>query len=322
MQKMMEKTWQPGKPVSRGAAAYHDAVINASWHVENVSELIRVVQGKVKDKDIVVDFGAGTGGLSFYFLKTVKSNFRLWLVDNSAAWLGKAYEILGKNPHVEFFVLDKIDERYATLAETVGENIANHVVSANTFHLIQDLKSAFLGINAALRRGGSFAFQSGNIMREGRKKGVLMIDDTVKRVHEIALELIRTDVKYKIYWIGLDEKIENEDVQRKFVFPEPRRIEVYLKMLKNAGFDDIGTHHKLIKVKYKDWLDFLRVKRLQAGILPEVGGKEPSQQEEQDRDELITIASLKLFKELESNNPFADGKSFTAEWVYFTAIKI
>ena len=55
--------------------------------------------------------------------------------------------------------------------------------------------------------------------------------------------------------------------------------------------------------------------------MPEIGGKEPSPEEEQDRDELITMASNQLFKELENNNPFADEEGFTAEWVYITSTK-
>ena len=93
-------------------------------------------------------------------------------------------------------------------------------------------------------------------------------------------------------------------------------------MLKNAGFDYEEPQYKLIKISYKDWLDFLRVKRLQAGILPEIGGKEPSTEEEKDRDELITMASNKLFKELETQNPMADDKCFTTEWIYVSATKI
>ena len=40
----------------------------------------------------------------------------------------------------------------------------------------------------------------------------------------------------------------------------------------------------------------MRVRRLQAGILPEVGGKDATPQEERDRDDLITKAANILFK--------------------------
>lgn len=313
--------WHPDRPVSKGATAYHDAIINASWHIENVDELIRIAQEKIKDNDVVVDFGAGTGGSAFYFSKKIKTKFNLWLVDNSAAWLGKAYEILGNNSNVKFFLLGKDGGRYLTLADTVGEGVADHVVSANTFHLIPDLEGAFRGINAALKNGGSFAFQSGNIMRKGRKKGVLMIDDTIKRVHEIAIDLIQANSKFNDYWGLLDEKVKKEEEQRKFVFPEPRPVEFYINELNAAGFRHEKVSYKLIKVKYSDWLNFLRVKRLQAGILPEIGGKEPSPKEERDRDDLIKMASMQLFKELENSNPLADKERFTAEWVYIASTK-
>ena len=65
----------------------------------------------------------------------------------------------------------------------------------------------------------------------------------------------------------------------------------------------------------------MRVKRLQAGMLPEVGGIEPTPKEIQDRDELVTTASLELFNELKENNPLADDKSWQCEWAYVMGIK-
>lgn len=315
------KPWSPDRPVSRGATAYHNAVVNSSWHIENVNELARIVKDKIRDNDIVVDFGAGTGGSAIYLLKSIKSNFKLWLVDNSAAWLGKAYEILGNNQNVKCFLLEKTDERYTTLSETIGKGIANHVVSANTIHLIPDLGYAFSGIKDALKARGTFTFQSGNISRDGKEEGVLMIDDTVRRVHDISLEIVRANSKFAKYKKGLDDKIEAAAGQRKFVFPEPRNLKEYLNTLKSCGFSHEGIHFKLIKINYKDWLEFLRVKRLEAGILPEIGGKEPSLEEEQDRDNLITIAAKKLFEELKASNPLADSNGFIAEWVYIASVK-
>ena len=314
-------SWHPNKPVSKGATAYHDAVVNSSWHIENIEELIKIVRKKIKDGDVVVDFGAGTGGSAFYLLKNIKVNFNLWLVDNSAAWLGKAYEIFKTNPGIEYFLLEKIEDRYATLEETIGKEAADHVISANTVHLIPNLDCTFKGINAAMKPEGIFTFQSGNITRDGREEGILMIDDTIKRVHDIALGIVRTNNKFAKYRKELGKRIELEDSQRKFVFPEPKPIRNYLKMLKSAGFKNEEVSHKHIRIKYKDWLDFLRVKRLQAGILPEIGGKEASPEEEHDRDKLITAASNQLFDELKNENPFADDEGFTAEWVYVTAIK-
>ncbi len=315
------KSWHPDRPVSKGATAYHDAVVNTSWHIENISELIRIAKKKIRDHDIVVDFGAGTGGSAVYFLKNIDANFDLWLVDNSAAWLGKAYEIMQSNTNVKYFLLDKIGERYMTLAEVLGNEIADHVISANTFHLIPNLVDAFRGINAALKPKGTFTFQSGNIIRDGRDEGIMMIDDSVKRVHEIALEIIQNDGKFEKYKKEIGKRIKEEEQQRKIVFPDPRHIDEYLRGLRSAGFEYFEPFYKLIKVKYGDWLDFLLVKRLQAGILPEVGGKEPSAEDENDRAELITTASKQLFKELESSNPFADKQGFTAEWVYVSAVK-
>lgn len=315
------KPWQPDRPVSKGATAYHDAVANAPYYLENLNELVKIVGPKIKSGDIIVDFGAGTGVSALCLLKNLRVKFKLWLVDNSAAWLGKAHEVFSANPDVECFLLEKIKDNYATLAETLGEGVVDHVISANTVHLLPNLEDTFKGVSGALKAGGTFTFQSGNIVRNGRETGILMIDDTIKRVHDISLEIVRINKRFTKYKKDLNERIRLEDEQRKFIFPVPRDIEEYLNALKITGFKCENPHYKLIRITYSDWLDFLRVKRLQAGILPEIGGKEPSPEEEQDRNELITIASNQLFRELEAKNPFADDKCFTAEWVYVTSIK-
>jgi len=315
------KPWHPDKPVSRGSTAYHNAVVNAPYYIENVDELVDMVKSKIKEGDIVVDFGAGTGVSALRLLKILKVKFRFYLVDNSAAWLGKAYEIFSTNTNVQCLLLEKVKDRYATLSETIGEDVVDHVICANTVHLIPNLEETFKGINVALKPNGNFIFQSGNIIRNGREEGILMVDDTIKRVHDIALEIVRTNDKFAKYRKDIDARIELEHNQRKLVFPDPKPVDAYLKILRLTGFRYEEPSYKLIKITYKDWLEFLRVKRLQAGILPEIGGKEPSEEEDQDRDKLITLSSINLFKELETQNPFADDKCFTTEWVYVKAIK-
>ena len=314
------KPWYPDKPVSKGATAYHDAVVNAPYYVESLNKLADIVCDKVKDDEVIVDYGAGTGVSALQLLKRLKANIRLWLVDNSPAWLGKAHEVFSSNPNVECFLLEKKDDKYATLVDTVGEEAVDHVVSANTVHLIPDLENTFKGIYAALKPKGSFTFQSGNIMRKGRKKGILMIDDTVKRVHDIAMDIVNKSNRFIRYKNDINIK-KIGDMQRRIVFPEPRPLKQYLKILKDTCFSYGEPYFKQLKIAYDDWMNFLKVKRLQAGILPEIGGKDPSPEEEKDRDDLITMAANQLFDELKSQNPMADGKSFTVELIYVTALK-
>lgn len=315
------KTWQPTKPPSKGATAYHNAVIDTSWHIDNIHGLIDIAKKIIKSGDIVVDFGAGTGSSAYYLLKHLKKNFTLLLVDNSPSWLGKAHELLHTQKNVDFVLLEKFHDKYATLEEIIGKETASHVLSANTFHLIPTLKETFTGINHALKPGGTFTFQSGSIARKERKEGILIIDNTVNMVHDIAIKIIRTNDTFKQYRKGLDKRIEEELSQRKFVFPDPRPVEYYIKMLTHAGFKKIDTHFSRIKVLYKDWGNFLRVKRIQTGILPEIGGKAASAQEEEDRDKIIALATRELFDDIKSNNALANNTSFTAEWVYITAKK-
>lgn len=316
-----KSSWCPDRSTSKGAAAYHDAVVNTSWHITNIEELLRIFSSKVKNKQILVDFGTGTGASAIYFLKELKKDFQLWLVDNSPSWLGKAYDILYHKKNVDFFLLKKAEDRYQTLDEVIGKENAHHVISANTVHLIPDIERTFKGVYTALKSNGTFIFQSGNIIKKNRKEGLMMIDDSVMKVHDIALTIIRTNDKFKRYRKDLDKQVQLTLPQRKLVFPEPRPVEYYTQMLESVGFKDIEVSYKRIKVHYSDWLNFLRVRRLQAGILPEVGGKDASVEAEQERDKLITLAAKKLFNELFRKNPFADSISFTAEWTYISAQK-
>ena len=315
------KSWKPDRPVSRGATAFHDAVISASWNNEVIDKLVALAEPNIHKNDIVVDFGAGTGTSAIRILKKLKTKIRLWLVDNSPAWLGKAYEFLSSYQNVDFFILEKKDNGYSTLSETVGKETVDHVISANTIHLVPNLKEAFKGITEALKPNGTFIFNSGNIFRKGRPKGLLLLDSTVYRVHDIAVEIIRKNSRFLKYRKGLNESIKSQTAQREFIFPYPRPIQDYLKALKQTGFKYMEPYYRIVKVKYADWLKFLRIRRLQAGILPEVGGKEPSPKEEKDRDTLITMAAHKLFKELENLNPLADDKGYQGEWIYISATK-
>ena len=314
--------WKPDESISKGAAAYHDAVSKAEYYITILDELMRITSPKIKENDIVVDFGAGTGVSAIRLLEHLKVKVKLWLVDNSPAWLGKAYEVLGSNHNVSCFLLEKKGDNYASLADAVGAGIVNHVISANTLHLVPNLEEAFRGIAAALKEGGTFSFQSGNIIWDKKPQGALMVDDTVKRVHDIALDIVREDSGFDEYKRGLDDRVKAEEPQRKFVFPNPRSINEYLGALKKSGFRYETPDYKLFKVKYSDWLKFLRVRRLQAGILPEIGGHNPSPKEERDRDTLIALATNKLFNELQTRNPLADKDEFTIEVVYVRAQKI
>jgi len=313
--------WIPTKPTSQGAIAYHEAVIDASWHIDNITKMIRLIKKTINTGDVVVDFGAGTGSSAIYLLKQIPCTFSLVLVDNSPSWLGHAYSLVHKNPQVTCLLLEKNEKGYKTLDDIIGENRAHQVIAANTVHLIPNIRDTFAGIYQALLPNGFFTLQSGNMKRKGRELGLMMIDDSVRRVHDHALFIIKTDKKYKQYAKDIDSREKETLLQRKFVFPDPRPLEYYIEELQACGFRNIKKSYTPIRVLYKDWLSFLRVRRLQAGILPEIGGKEPTKEQEHDRDEIIIQAAKLFFRELSEKNSFANKISFTAEWVYIQAQK-
>lgn len=314
-------SWKPSGPISRGATAYHEAVSNADYYVTILDELMKNVAPKIREGQVVVDFGAGTGVSALRLLKYASLPFHLWLIDNSPAWLGKAHEVLSERKGADFFILEKKGDSYSTLSQTIGKRAADHVVSANTVHLIPDIEEVFRGVADALKDGGSFFVESGNILVDDTPEGAFFIDDSVKRVHDIALDIIRTDKNFESYRHHLDVSIKKYEAQRKFVFPQARHVDFYRKALESSGFVVEKHYGKLFKVKYDEWLTFLRVKRLQAGILPEIGGNEPSHKEEEDRDKLITLATNRLFDDLRAKNPLADEEGFTIEVAYLIAHK-
>lgn len=312
-------TWTPTKPTSSGAIAYHKAVTSALWHRENLKRLINILRKNMKKNDSIVDFGAGTGSSAYYLYKHLEKTFFLILVDNSPSWLGSAYEIFKDKSNTEFYILNKTEKGYETLEKTIGKKRADHVFCANTVHLISNLNEAFKGVYAALKPGGTFTFQSGSIIRNHRKKDILILDTTVNNVHDIAIEIIQKNDIFRKYRKGLAEKIKENTSQRKLVFPDPRPVEFYTNTLKKTGFKNITTSYKRIKVPFKEWRDFLLVKRLQAGILPEIGGRYAIPKEEKDRNTVIKMAINLFFKQLQKNNEFSTKKSFTAEWIYITS---
>ena len=192
----------------------------------------------------MIDFGAGTGASTVYLLQSLKPTYSVFLMDNSASWLGKAYETLHNHKNVAFYMLGKKGNGFMTPNDVLGKNAVDHVISANTVHLIPHIEDTFRGIYAVLKRGGSFSFQSGNILRKDKENGVLMIDDTVKEIHDIALEIIRTHKTFGRYAQDLDARIVAQADQRKVVFPDPRLVEYYVKMLKSVDFKTSLSHIK------------------------------------------------------------------------------
>ena len=106
------KPWKPDRPTSKGAAAYHEAVVNAPHYIKVLEALIDISVPNIKNGDVVVDFGAGTGVSALCMLKSLKVPIDLWLVDNFPAWLGKTYEGLSSKAFVKCFLFVSINCYY------------------------------------------------------------------------------------------------------------------------------------------------------------------------------------------------------------------
>jgi SAM-dependent methyltransferase len=314
-------SWQPQRVPSLGATAYHDATGQAKWCLATTDSLVELGIPYIHEGDTVVDFGAGTGITAQRILDSVSVPFSLVLVDNSESWLGKAHEVLSPYANVSFALLRKTGKGFQSLDEVMGRDAVQHIFSANTVHLIEDIQAVFSGMYACLTPQGRFIFQSGNIFRHDRPDGLLMIDDTIHEIHTSALDILRQTDEFIQYREGLDERIAKEASQRVCIFPRVRNIKVYKDALEKCGFHSIDVRFETVRVSYKEWLNFCTIKRIQAGILPEIGGRDATPQQERDRDTVIRLACKKYFESLAKNNSHADTESFAAEWVYVRAIK-
>lgn len=318
---LIRKKWIPDKSVSHGAQAYHETVIKSSWYDSNLKKFVLEFLD-LKHRDVVVDFGAGTGISSLYLYEHIDEDCELLLVDNSPSWLAKSYEIFSDKSNVSFFVLGKNCSGYEKLSDIIGVELVDAVLSANTVHLIEDLSSTFLGIYESLKLGGAFIFHSGNISRDNRDNDVLAIESSIEDIHSIAIEIIKTDKRFSKYVDSIDNLMISEYNQRKIIFPDSRTTEYYMDCLVKSGFKNIELKYFPVEVLYDDWRNFIKIKRIQSGVLPEIGGRNPNEEQQNDRNIILDMAMDEYIMNLWNNNHFATDEKFVVEWICMKAVKI
>ncbi len=123
----------------------------ASYRVENAKKIGQAIVENIplKENWEILDFGAGTGLLTFYIQPYVKA---IDAVDNSKGMLEKLEE-KAKNAGVSninpvFKDLEKDD---------LGENKYDAIISSMTLHHIKDVVSFLKKLNKALKDGGYIA---------------------------------------------------------------------------------------------------------------------------------------------------------------------
>ena len=76
------------------------------WHRDATKPLIDLAINEIKNGDIILDYGSGTGGSAIELVKRLDSldlDFKLILVDPLESWFSNAYKLLKDRPNI-FFV--------------------------------------------------------------------------------------------------------------------------------------------------------------------------------------------------------------------------
>ena len=75
------------------------------WHRDATEPLIDLAINEIKNGDIIVDYGSGTGGSAIELVKRLDSlgiDFKLILVDPLESWFSNAYNLLNDRPNIFF----------------------------------------------------------------------------------------------------------------------------------------------------------------------------------------------------------------------------
>ena len=159
---------------------------------------------------------------------------------------------------------------------------------------------------------------SGNIRNPRAREGEWIIDDTVYRVHEAAVEIVRSDDRYSAYRPVLDDdaRLQSYLDYRDRVFLAPRPLAYYTDALGAAGFEIAEVTERTISARVDEWYEFLSA--YADAVLGWVGGsvrvdeREASEEAAADRLRLLGESLAAVF----------DGRStFDCCWTYITAVR-
>ena len=123
------------------------------------------------------------------------------IADSSPKFLRLALEKLRDNPRVAFRLIRylKPEQRLQLLEESLGPEMTqlHGLVSTNAVHLYYDLAETVASWVRVLRPGAWVLVQSGNIRNPDAPAGSWIIDETVEALHEVAVEIVRSDPRFQ-----------------------------------------------------------------------------------------------------------------------------
>jgi SAM-dependent methyltransferase len=329
---MADTRWPPGfarvpddqwvrRPPEALALTY-DAVRDHGWY-RNLDRTVADLARALRPDDILLDYSGGTGILAKRLLSELPDpSFGILIVDASPKFLRVALEKLGDDERVAFRLLRylKDERRLQTVQEVLEPTLLERGVdvlsSTNAIHLYYDLDDTLRSWHTVLRRGGRILVQSGNIGVPDLPADTWIIDETVERVNQAALEIVRTDDRYEGYRAALadDARMASYDELRHTMFLPVRPLADYVEALERAGFDVVDIAHVPVEASLDEWADFLAT--YHEGVLGWLGGAEriegvaATDEAVADRLRLLRESVARVF-----GTP-----TFRAVWTYIEAV--
>ena len=307
------------EPVDQFGLSY-DTVDTHGWY-KNLEPTIAQVLAALEPGRLLVDYSSGTGILTRRLLEKIDYSVGILNVDASNKFLRVALENFGHDERVAFRLLRwlKRQKRLEQIDEVVGAGImsrgADVLTSTNAIHLYYDL-DATLASWARVMRPGALAFIcSGNMHNPHCPPENWIIDDTVAKVNEIAIDLVAREPAFAEYQPVLADSalMARHGKLRDKVFVPVRPLDLYVSAFENAGFTVLHVFDETISARVDEWYQLLTT--YHDGVLSWVGGSEkvegaaPSPSAVRDRLFLIRYSLDKLF---------SGRDSFPCAWSYLT----
>jgi SAM-dependent methyltransferase len=301
----------------------YDKVKNHTWY-DNLNYLVELSKEYFNEDNFIMDYSCGTGIFPERLLKLTVSCPRILMMDSSPKYLKLSYDKFGRNYKFFFRLMRYLKEegRLQTIDESMGgvyKELLDGIICTNAIHLYPNISETIKSWNDVLVKGGKLLINSGNILNPLMDVESKLIDQTVEEISEISFDIVKSDPKYSKYLDLIDDfdYISNHDELRKKYFLPIRPIDFYTNELVNNGFKIVEVKTINIDAKVDEWFDFLKV--YHEGVIGWIGGSkkitgvEPTEQEINDRIEIIKLSLNKMF-----NNQ----NNFKACWNYIICEKI
>ena len=307
-------------PIGELARKY-DSVEHHGWY-RNLEPTVEELTTTIGDGQLVCDYSGGTGILADWLFRASPAlRAGVVIVDSSPKFLRLALEKLRGDERIAFRQIEYLKEarRLQTLDEVLDPVLVarrlDALVSTNAIHLYYDLPDTVASWVRVLRPGAAVLVQSGNIRNPDAPAGTWIIDETVEAIHDLAVELVRSDPTWTAYRAGLDDAARmarHAELRRKYFLPV-RPLAHYLDVFRGAGLTVERVTCRAIDARIVEWYEFLAA--YHDGVLGWVGGIEkidgapPTTEAVRDRLALMRQALDRLFERRDA---------FRASWTYIT----